>query len=289
MRHGHKNCKISVIYLKDIVLKAYIFIISLLLSTFGSTTSAALPDVIVTQLAYANGIFTSTVKNQGTAATPAGVIIGVGYSVDGVSETYGQVIGPLAAGASVTIGTNGAPYIIPNGTHTIMACVDDVNRFAESNETNNQLTQAVNIAAVLPDVIVTQLSYANGIFTSTVKNQGTAATPAGVTIGVGYSVDGVNKTYGSVTGPLAAGASVTIGTNGAPYTIPTGTHTIMAYADDVNRFAESNETNNQLSQSVTVGVTETGISVGGICFAWRLDNIKAMGAKWVRFDLHGHG
>ena len=213
-----------------------------------------LPDVIVTQLAYANGIFTSTVMNQGTAATPAGVTIGVGYSVDGVNKTYGFVTGPLAAGASVTIGTNGGPYIIPTGTHTIMAYADDVNRFVESNETNNQLSQSITVGLPpsLPDVIVTQLAYANGIFTSTVKNQGTAATPAGVTIGVGYSVDGVNKTYGFVIGPLAAGASVTIGTNGVAYTIPTGTHTIIAYADDVNRFAESNETNNQLSQSITV-------------------------------------
>jgi len=95
-------------------------------------------------------------------------------------------------------------------------------------------------------------TYANSIFTSTVKNQGATATPAGVTIGVGYLVDGVNKTYGQVIGPLAAGTSVTIGTNGGPYTIPNGTHTITAYADDVNRFMESNETNNQLSKSITV-------------------------------------
>ena len=104
-------------------------------------------------------------------------------------------------------------------------------------------------AASGADVIVTQLSYANGIFTSMVKNQGTAATPAGVSIGVGYSVDGVQRTWGAVTGPLAAGASVTIGTNGGSYTIPTGTHTMMAWVDDINRFAESVETNNQLSQS----------------------------------------
>jgi len=32
-------------------------------------TAAPLPDVIVTSLSYAGGIFTSTVKNQGTAAT----------------------------------------------------------------------------------------------------------------------------------------------------------------------------------------------------------------------------
>ncbi|MDD5323189.1 MAG: DUF1929 domain-containing protein, partial [Methylococcales bacterium] len=105
----------------------------------------------------------------------------------------------------------------------------------------------------LPDVIVTSVSYANGIFTSTVKNQGTAATPAGTVIGVGYSVDGVWRASGSVGGPLAAGATVTIGTDGSPYTIPTGTHTINANVDDINRFAESDETNNQLTQSIIIG------------------------------------
>ena len=48
---------------------------------------------------------------------------------------------------------------------------------------------------------------------------------------------------------------MTIGTQGAPYTIPTGTHTIMAWVDDENRFAESNETNNKLTQSITIGTT----------------------------------
>ncbi|MDD5632688.1 MAG: fibronectin type III domain-containing protein, partial [Methylococcales bacterium] len=107
------------------------------------------------------------------------------------------------------------------------------------------------MAIVAPDVIVTSLSYANGIFTSTVKNQGTAATPAGVVVGVRYSVDGTYKTWGSVMGPLATGASFTIGTNGGSYVIPTGTHTVTAWVDDVNRFAELNETNNTLSKTVT--------------------------------------
>jgi pectate lyase len=100
-----------------------------------------LPDVVVTSLSYASGIFTSTVKNQGTVATPTGPTVGVAYYVDGVARASGFVNGPLAAGASVTIGTTSAPYTIPNGTHTIMAFVDDVNRFAESDETNNQLAK----------------------------------------------------------------------------------------------------------------------------------------------------
>ncbi|MGH8563209.1 MAG: galactose oxidase-like domain-containing protein [Gammaproteobacteria bacterium] len=110
----------------------------------------------------------------------------------------------------------------------------------------------------LPDVIVTSISYAGGVFTSTVTNQGTAATPAGKAIGVGYFVDGEFRTFGLVANPpLAAGQSATVGTDGGPDTIPPGTHTITAFVDDINRFAESDETNNQLSQSITVGRTDT--------------------------------
>lgn len=100
----------------------------------------------------------------------------------------------------------------------------------------------------LPDVVITSLSYYRGIFTCTVKNQGNTATPANALIGVAYYVDGIKRTWGAKTGPLAAGRSVTIGTNGAVYKIPypSYTHKVGAYVDDVNRFTESNESNNAL-------------------------------------------
>ncbi|MBS0423276.1 MAG: right-handed parallel beta-helix repeat-containing protein [Proteobacteria bacterium] len=124
--------------------------------------------------------------------------------------------------------------------------VDDIGAFVNVTRTGNNNTN------LLPDVIVTQLSYANGIFTSTVKNQGAAATPAGITIGVGYSVDGKYRTWGDKIGSLAAGESITIGTRGGSYTIPSGTHTVTAYVDDANRFEESNENNNQISQTLAM-------------------------------------
>ncbi len=221
------------------------------LNTSVTIAGTSSPDVVVTSVSYSSGVFTSTIQNKGTGATPVGKAIGVSYSVDGIYKTYGTVKGPLAAGASVTIGTNGTTFTIPSGTHTITANVDDLNRFVESNETNNQLTTTVNIAgSTAPDVVVSSLSYSNGIFTSTIKNQGDAATPAGVAIGVGYSVDGAYKTYGTIKGPLAAGASVTIGTNGNSYTISSGNHSIAAFVDDLNRFTESNEANNKLAQSI---------------------------------------
>src|SRR5207249_2231131 len=124
--------------------------------------------------------------------------------------------------------------------------------------------------------------YANGLFTSMVKNQGSGATPIGVTIGVAYWVDGAYRTWGAVVGPLAAGASVTIGTNGGSFTISDGTHTIMGWVDDVNRFTESNETNNSytITRSVLVmdvaaatadSAPASGGSSGGTCGALGID------------------
>jgi polygalacturonase len=109
----------------------------------GTTTTTSLPDVIVTALSYANETFTATVKNLGSAATPAGVVIGVGWSVDGLYKTGAYVSNSLAAGASITI--NSRSYRIPVGTYTIMTYADDVNRFIESNETNNQLSKTIAV------------------------------------------------------------------------------------------------------------------------------------------------
>jgi len=106
--------------------------------------------------------------------------------------------------------------------------------------------------SALPDVVVTQVSYANGIFKSTIKNQGTAATPAGKSVGVGYLVDGRGRAWGDYTESLAVGQSIVISSRSGAYIIPSGTHTIAAHVDDVNRFAESDETNNRLSLQITV-------------------------------------
>jgi hypothetical protein len=110
----------------------------------GEFTTPGGPDVVVTSLAYANGKFTSIVKNIGDEPTPPGIVIGVRYSVDGTAKTWGSINGPLAAGASVTIGTNGVSYTIPAGTHTITAWADDVNRFAEYDENNNKFSKSIN-------------------------------------------------------------------------------------------------------------------------------------------------
>jgi subtilase family serine protease len=149
-----------------------------------------------------------------------------------------------------------------------MAWVDDVNRIAnESNEENNQYNASITVAAGKPDLIVTDISMSPAspvsgdavVLTATIKNQGTAATPAGVIHGVSFWVNDVQVSWSDTyTSSIAPGASVTLTANGGPtgsstWTAIEGTHTLMAWVDDVNRIAnESNEENNQYSTIVAV-------------------------------------
>jgi hypothetical protein len=257
-----------------------------LISASHSSRAAPLPDLIATAISYdsANRTFTSVVANQGAASTPTGVVVGVAYLVDGQKCTWGYVNGPLAAGASVTIGTGGGTCTIPNGTHTITVVADDASRIAESNKNNNTFSQAITLpygGLLLPDLIATAITYdsTTDLFTSVVKNQGAVATPAGIVIGVAYLVDGIKQTWGYANGPLAVGASVTIGTGGGAYAIPAGTHTITVVADDVNRIQESNKNNNTLTQTITI--TGGGGDGGG---AFNPTNPAASGFSMIFLD-----
>jgi hypothetical protein len=193
------------------------------------------PTVSLTAPASGATVSGTVVTVSATASDNMGVA-GVQLKLDGTTNLGGEdTTSPYSVTWNSTTATN--------GSHTLTAVARDA---AGNKATSAGVSVTVNNTgpSALPDVIVTSLSYAGGVFTSTVKNQGTAATPAGIAIGVGYSVDGEFRTWGAVSGPLAGGASVTIGTNGGPFTIPPGTHTITAIVDDVNRFAESDETNN---------------------------------------------
>jgi hypothetical protein len=118
------------------------------------------PDLIATSLSYnaATGIFTAVVKNQGAASTPAGLVIGNGFYMDGALVSWGdnsQAIAPLAPGASITVDSTrgGGAYAIPTGAHTIMVKADDFGangRIAESNEANNTLSRPITVGDTSP-------------------------------------------------------------------------------------------------------------------------------------------
>jgi hypothetical protein len=273
-----------------------------------AVSSSSLPDVVVDSVAVSppnptpgqKVSFSAVVRNLGPVATPAGVPVGVGYFVDGAYQTWGSVNGPLAPGASATVGTQGATWSATAGNHTVTAAADDVNRFAESNENNNSSLASFTVrSGAFPDVVVSSvaLSPPNPTagqqvrFSAVVRNQGTVSTPAGVAIGVGYFIDGAYLTWGSVNGPLAPGASVSVGTNGGTWAAAPGTHQLTALVDDVNRFPESNEANNSTSANFNVGVAPPVGNLYGINIdpANATGNpsaaqLVALGARWVRIE-----
>ena len=126
-----------------------------------ATPTTALPDLIVTSILWtpttlavgSQVVFSCVVKNQGTAPTPAGVIVGVQFAIDGNESviTWSDTdTTSLAPGASVTLtcdnGTNGVNYWPATaGTHTVQAWVNDVDRFNESNLNNNKLTASITV------------------------------------------------------------------------------------------------------------------------------------------------
>jgi hypothetical protein len=96
--------------------------------------------------------FSATVKNQGAAASAAG--LRVGFSVDGTLRGW-AMLPALAAGAttSVTVvdGTDGVVWAATAGPHVVTATADDLKAQPEDSETNNaqNLSLRVTSAAVL--------------------------------------------------------------------------------------------------------------------------------------------
>ncbi len=100
-------------------------------------------------------VFTATIKNNGDTDIPAGQKIEYQIQIDGDTsviwwcDTYD---GGLMAGKSVdltcNVGTNGVSYwSAAEGDHTVMAWVDDVNRFTnEINENNNKCLEVISVS-----------------------------------------------------------------------------------------------------------------------------------------------
>jgi len=169
---------------------------------------------------------------------------------------------------TVTSGLTGTSYTntgLTNGTKYFYT-VKAVNANGTSGASNEaSATPAGGVAGI--DLIVTSVSWSPAsptsgshvVFSAVVKNQGSVATPAGTIVGVQFAVDGVTSpiTWSDTdTTSLAAGASVTLtansGTTGNFWTAASGSHTVQAWVDDVNRIGESNENNNKTTATVSV-------------------------------------
>jgi hypothetical protein len=215
--------------------------------------------------------FSATISNFGANTKPAGAINGVGFFVDGTKVNWSDSnTGALAPGQSLTLTANSgaggvATWAATAGAHTLQAFVDDVNRIAEGDETNNKLSAPFSVGI---DLTVTNISWSGGsfnptrndllTFSATIKNIGSVATPGGTTIGVNFQIDGTGVNWSdSSNTSLAPGASRTLTANAGPGGISTwtavgGRHRLAAWADDVNRLTDTNRGNNKIDTLLVV-------------------------------------
>jgi subtilase family serine protease len=226
-------------------------------ASFAVGTGATAPSAPGSLTATAGNTQISLTWSTSTGTAP------ITYSVFRGTAAGGESTTAIATGLTATSYTNTG---LTNGTkyyYTVKA-VNSVGTSAASNEAS--ATPAGGVTGI--DLIVTSITWtpspvASGshvVWTATVKNQGNTATPAGTIVGVQFSVDGNTSVItwnDKDTTSLGAGQSVTLtatgGTNGVNYWLATsGSHTVQAWADDVNRIAESNENNNKLIASFSV-------------------------------------
>jgi hypothetical protein len=208
--------------------------------------------------------FRAKVTNEGDIATPAGVVVGVAFAVDGQLVSWSAYqTNPIPAGGAVTLSTSGGPNGVPTwtatpGPHVVSAFVDDQHRIFELDELNNTFSINLTIHQPLPDLVASKVVWTPAApgagsavkFIAVVTNQGDAPTPAGVVVGVAFIVDSQLVTWSAYqTAPIAPGATTYLGASGGPngptWTATPGEHFVRAFVDDQNRIAESNEGNNE--------------------------------------------
>ena len=247
--------------------------------------AALVPDLVMTAVTpnassvpAGNTLSVSdTVKNQGTGSTGTSFFIGYHLSTN---ATYGdgddipipttRVVDPVDAGDTDSDTTALLiPASVAPGLYYVCALADSTSAVAENNADNNTLCSAATVQVTRPDLVVSALSPNAASFaaggtlsvTDTVQNIGGASTGASSIVAYSLSTD---TTYGNAddvpltttrgVGILAAGAGSTATTNLLiPASTPLGTYYVCAMADSGDAVSESDETNNSLCSTATVG------------------------------------
>ena len=215
--------------------------------------SAAMPDLVVTSKSeelLADGTFnvTYTVANIGDADANAST---TSITIDG-TEIANDSVPALAIGENYT--NTVGPFECPCGTNvTVKVCADSDNEIAESNETNNCIENVLECPPCKPDLTVTGLTtpesiYANlsNTINATVSNIGEGDAYA---FNVSLVADGSVVDTVSVAG-LKANESVNLSFTWTP--TQAGEYELCVIADSNDGIVESNETNNEYCENVTV-------------------------------------
>jgi uncharacterized protein YktA (UPF0223 family) len=251
-----------------------------------SQQDKGLPDLIVENVSWTPnqpGIgedvhFNCRVKNIGSVATPADQAVGVGYTIDGIHQDFYWALlnEPLAPGQIFDNLPMEAIWTGDAGVHTVIAFVNDIERFPEADMNNNKqqgtftiyksIPPSTTSSQDLPDLIVEDVSWTPAQpeigeqvrFNCRIKNIGSVATPADQAVGVGYTVDGVHTDFywALLNEPLASGQIFDNLPMEAIWTGDAGAHTVIAFVNDIERFPEADMNNNKRQELFTINKSE---------------------------------
>ena len=213
------------------------------------------PDLVITGITPHSAISGSSVtatifiENQGTAEAAACV---TEVTFDG-NVTCAAISTPaIAAGASNAVQCSlGTPLV---GYHSVHAIVDSGSSVAESDETNNEMTDNLHILnASLPDLVIstvgptTVVPNRNTQIAVAVHNDGNQDAAACITL---YSVDGGATTVQIATPAIAAGGNTVV--SGILPGLSEGSHSVVVIVDFADVVAEADDGNNDYGFTLQV-------------------------------------
>jgi hypothetical protein len=146
-------------------------------------------------------------------------------------------------------------------TDAVSPPAPDPSPTATVDATTPDPTAAPRLAAAGPDLVVVSIGWSPQppgagqpvVFSAVVQNIGTDPTPT-VTNGIAFSVDGTKVAWSANdSSPLGPGEQRTYTADGGnAWTATSGTHTVQAWADDLDRIPETDDDNNTATATVTV-------------------------------------
>ena len=229
-------------------------------------------DIAVTDITWAPAsvtaamsvTFSATITNVGNSPSPAAAHE-VSLFIDNVLFGTGTVSTSIAAQTARSQTISGT-WTATGGTHALRAVSTFMTN--EFSPDNNSFTKSIVVASDLYfDLTVSDITWIPASpkagdlvsFTAAVQNIGTDVSPSGVPTGVKFSVDGVMASFSdNITTGIAAGVTRQQTANGPAasggmWTATEGTHSVVAWVDDVNRFpTERDKTNNTRTEFIVV-------------------------------------
>lgn len=198
---------------------------------------------------------------------------------------------------------------LTDGDYTLSAKAYD----NSGNSSTNSVVRVTvaNQSTGTPDLVITSVdmvpaspvSGSQVLFSATVKNQGTATTPAGVKHGARFRIGGQTVAWhgNDTTTTISPGQSVVLAANngptGSPYWVAVeGAQTVTAEMDDLKLIAETDDTNNTLDKPFTVnapadtqapsvpaGVQAAAVNSSQVNISWQAstDNVGVAG-YWIK-------